>query len=117
MLRKLWVLLKPFHKAFYLFMFIAFCYELVQMVASYTISLVVTLFDSNVSLGIWITFLVGLLVFDEINMRLDNTFDWHIISKHSFPLYKYFKLSAIIKFLKLDLNWHKKTTPGLLSVR
>lgn len=114
MLKKLWVLLTPFHKAFYLFALIAFCYELVQMAASYTISLVVTLFDSNASLTIWLLFLVGLLVFDEINMRLDNTFDWHIISKHSFPLYKYFKLSAIIKFLKLDINWHKKNNSGAL---
>lgn len=114
MLVKLWKLLKPFHKAFYLFMFIAFCYELVQMAASYVISLVVTLFDSNVSLIVWVAFFVGLLIFDELSMRLDNTFDWHVISKHSFPLYKYFKLSAIDKFLKLDINWHKKNNSGAL---
>ncbi len=114
MLKKLWVLLKPFHKAFYLFMFIAFCYELVQMAASYVISLVVTLFSTDVSFFIWAAFFAGLLIFDELSMRLDNTFDWHVISKHSFPLYKYFKLSAIIKFLKLDINWHKKNNSGTL---
>ncbi|OGD83029.1 hypothetical protein A2572_01050, partial [Candidatus Collierbacteria bacterium RIFOXYD1_FULL_40_9] len=114
MLKKLWVLLKPFHKAFYLFAFIAFCYEVAQMAASYVISLVVTLFDANVSLLVWAVFFVGLLIFDEFNMRLDNTFDWHVISKHSFPLYKFFKFSAIVKFLKLDTNWHKKNNSGTL---
>lgn len=114
MLKKLWFLLKPFHKAFYLFAFIAFCYEIFQMASSYVISLVVILFDTKVSFSIWVIFFVGILIFDELNMRLDNKFDWHVISKHSFPLYKYFKLSAIIKFLKLDINWHKKNNSGTL---
>lgn len=72
------------------------------------------MFDDQVSLATWAVFFVGLLIFDELNMRLDNIFDWHIVSKHSFPLYKYFKLSAIAKFLKLDISWHKNNNSGVL---
>ncbi len=112
--RKLWNLLRPFHKAFYVFTFLAFCYEIVQMAGSYVISLIVTLFSANVGVYVWVVLFLGLLAFDEINMRLDNTFDWHIVSRHSFPLYRFLKLSAIAKFLKLDIAWHKNNNSGTL---
>ena len=114
MLIKLWKLLKPFHKAFYLFTLIALAYEVVQMAGSYVISLVVTMFEFQVNPINWVIFFSCLLIFDLVNAHLDNVFDWHVVSKHSFPLYKYFKMSAIAKFLKLDLNWHKNNNSGAL---
>ena len=47
-------------------------------------------------------------------MRLDNAFDWHIIAKQSHPLYRFLKLSAISKFLKMNIPWHHKHNSGTL---
>lgn len=114
MFRKLWSLLTPFHRTFYLFVLLAFFYEIVQLGASYVISLVVTLFGLGVSPWVWVALIIGLLVFDEFNMRLDNAFDWHIITKHSYPLFRHLKLSAITKFLKMNIPWHHKHNSGTL---
>lgn len=104
----------PFHRTFFIFLLLATLYETVQLGASYVISLIVTLFGSGVSLPVWIGLLVGLLIFDELNMRLDNAYDWHIITRHSHPLFRFLKLSAIAKFLKMDLSWHHKHNSGTL---
>lgn len=114
MFKKIWVLLKPFHRTFYLFIALAVLYEIVQLGASYVISLVVTIFDLGVPTVIWVYLIVGLLIFDELNMRLDNTFDWHIIAKHSHPIFRFLKLSAIQKFLKMSIPWHHKHNSGTL---
>ncbi|OIN90327.1 hypothetical protein AUJ42_03230 [Candidatus Collierbacteria bacterium CG1_02_44_10] len=114
MFRKLWLLLAPFHQTFLIFVVLAFLYETVQLGNSYVISLVVTLFGSRVAPYTWIFLVVGLLLFDELNMRLDNAFDWHIIAKQSHPLYRYLKLSAISKFLKMNIPWHHKHNSGTL---
>lgn len=112
--RKLWSLLKPFHKTFLWFLFLAIAYETVQMGASYVISLVVSLFQAGIPAKAWIFVIIGLLVFDELFMRLDNAFDWHIISKHSHPIFKFLKLAAIKKFLRMDIPWHHKHNSGSL---
>jgi len=114
MFRKLWSLLAPFHRTFLVFVFLAFLYETVQLGNSYVISLVVTLFGSGTTPLTWVYLIAGLLLFDEINMRLDNAFDWHIIAKQSHPLYRYLKLSAISKFLKMNIPWHHKHNSGTL---
>ncbi|KKT39699.1 hypothetical protein A3K29_02350 [Candidatus Collierbacteria bacterium RIFOXYB2_FULL_46_14] len=114
MFRKLWSLLAPFHRTFLVFVFLAFLYETVQLGNSYVISLVVTLFGSGVAAYTWIFLVAGLLLFDELNMRLDNAFDWHIIAKQSHPLYRFLKLSAISKFLKMNIPWHHKHNSGTL---
>lgn len=114
MFKKLWKLLVPFHRTFYTFLFIAVFYETLQLAGSYIISLVVTLFESKATPVIWICLIVGLLIFDEINMRTDNCFDWHVITKQSLPIYHYLKTSAIAKFLKMDIPWHHKHNSGTL---
>lgn len=114
MFRKLWALMTPFHHSFFVFALVALLYETIQMAGSYAISLVVTLFTSQVSLTIWAFLIVGLLIYDEINMRVDNQFDWHVITKQSMPIYRFLKLQAITKFLKMDIPWHHKHNSGTL---
>ena len=114
MFKKLWSLLAPFHRTFYVFILLAFLYETVQLGASYVISLVVTLFGTGVAPWIWVVLILGLLIFDEFNMRLDNAFDWHIISKQSLPIFRHLKLSAITKFLKMNIPWHHQHNSGTL---
>ncbi len=114
MIKKIWSLLAPFHRTFLVFVFIAVLYETVQLGNSYVISLVVTLFGSGIAPLIWILLILGLLVFDEINMRLDNAFDWHIIAKQSHPIFRHLKLSAVSKFLKMNMAWHHKHNSGTL---
>lgn len=114
MYRKLWSILNPFHGNFFVFVGIAFVYELVQMGAKYVISLVVTLYDSQLLYG-YRYYLVGfLVVYDTANMLLDNYFDNWVVTKHSFPVYRYLKLSAIKKFLKMDIPWHHRHNSGAL---
>jgi ATP-binding cassette subfamily B protein len=114
MFRKLWLLLAPFHRSFFIFVLWAFLYEGIQLGGSYVTSLVVTLFGLNVTPMMWVYLIIGLLAFDEINMRVDNYFDWHVITKHSHPIFRHLKLSAITKFLKMDIPWHHKHNSGTL---
>lgn len=114
MFRKIWSLLAPFRRTFVAFILIATLYEGLQLAGSYTTSLVVTLFGAHVSLLTWFWLIIGLLIFDEINMRVDNYFDWHIIAKQSHPIFRHLKLAAITKFLKMDLPWHHKHNSGTL---
>lgn len=114
MFKKLWSILTPFHRTFYVFILIALLYETVQLGASYVISLVVTLFGAGVAPWVWVTLILGLLIFDEFNMRLDNAFDWHVLSKQSLPIFRHLKLSAITKFLKMNIPWHHKHNSGTL---
>jgi len=112
--RKLWHLLAPFHRIFLLFLILITAYELVQLANSYVLSLVVRYFDQGIQPHIWLIVFVSLLVFDEINMRLDNAVDWHIIAKHSHPIYRFLKLAAIAKFLRMDITWHRRHNSGTL---
>lgn len=114
MFRKLWKLLKPFHRIFYQFLMLAILYESLQLVNSYVMSLVVRMFGMEVTPAIWVILIACLLIFDEINMRLDNAYDWHIVAKHSYPVYRFLKLSAIAKFFKMDLSWHRQHNSGTL---
>jgi ATP-binding cassette, subfamily B, heavy metal transporter len=114
MFRKVWALLTPFHNTFLAFVLIAVVYESIQLAGSYVTSLVVTLFGAGVDPVVWVFLIIGLLVFDEINMRIDNYFDWHIITKQSHPIFRHLKLAAIAKFLKMDIPWHHKHNSGTL---
>lgn len=114
MFRRLWRLLEPFHRTFLWFVVLISFYEAVQMANSYVISLVVRLFGAGVVPYVWGIVILGLLIFDELNMRLDNAVDWHIIAKHSHPIYRHLKLEAIAKFLKMDITWHHQHNSGTL---
>lgn len=114
MFKKLWTLLQPFHGVFSVFILLSIAYETAQLGASYVISLVIRLFEAGVGQHVWIWFVLGLLIFDEVFMRLDNAFDWHIIAKHSHPIYRFLKLSAISKFLRMDIPWHHRHNSGTL---
>lgn len=114
MYRKLWSILSPFHKNFFVFAFIAFIYEVIQLGTSYVISLVVTLYESH-QLQNFRFWLVGaLVIYDAVNMFLDNLYDYWIVSKHSFPIYRFLKLKAVKKFLKMDIPWHHRHNSGTL---
>jgi len=89
---KLFTLLKPFHRVFLTLIFLAVVYESGQVLGSYTISLIVRLFETNVQLLIWIFVAFCLSAYNEGYMRLDNAWDWHIIAKQSHPIYKFLKI-------------------------
>ncbi len=114
MYRKLWSILSPFHRNFFIFTGIAFVYEIIQLGSSYVISLVVNLYSSHQlqSLQYWL--IGGLAIYYTVNMFLDNVYDYWIVSKHSFPIYRFLKLRAIKKFLKMDIPWHHRHNSGTL---
>ena len=112
MFKKIWNLLAPFRRTFRTFVLLSFVYESVQIIDGYLISLVVRLFDMQTQMIVWAILLVVLLIHDELFLRLDNAYDWHIIAKQSHPIYKYLKLNAIAKFLRMDLTWHQRHNSG-----
>ncbi len=114
MFLKLWRLLKPFHRIFFTLILLTFFYEASQILGSYTVSLVVRLFDEKVQLIVWALVAFGMLNYNEAFMRLDNHFDWHIIAKQSHPIYRFLKLGAIAKFMRLDTTWHEHHNSGTL---
>jgi ATP-binding cassette, subfamily B, bacterial len=111
---KLWKLLSPFHRAFGWFVILLLVYEGLQVAESYLISMVVQMHGSGVRLTVWMILLGGLFVYDEVFMRLDNALDWHVVTKHSYPLYRFLKTSAIAKFLGMDIPWHLQHNSGKL---
>ncbi len=114
MYRKLWSILSPFHRNFFIFAAIALVYEVVQLGASYVISLVVNLYDSHQLESFQYKLIIGLVIYYIVNMFLDNYYDFWIVSKHSFPIYRFLKLAAIKKFLKMDIPWHHRHNSGTL---
>ena len=114
MFRKIWVLLKPFHRAFFALILLAVIGEGAQIAVSYTVSLIVSLFTLKIQLMVWGLIVLAMLNFNELTMRLDNSFDWHIIAKQSHPIYRYLKLGAIAKFLRMDIAWHHHHNSGTL---
>lgn len=107
-------ILGSFHKTFLIFILILVLYEGLQIVEGYSISLVIKLFEARADFYIWAGLLVFILIFDEAFMRLDNRLNFHIITKHSYPIYKFLKLASLKKFLELDVSWHQRNNSGAL---
>lgn len=89
-------------------------YEGARMLESYMVSFIVRMFELKIQVGVWLIIAVGFLGFNEAYMRFDNHWDWHVITKQSHPIYRYLKLSAITKFLKMDVIWHQHHNSGSL---
>lgn len=114
MFRKLFTLLRPFHKVFATLILMAFLYEGGQILGSYIVSLIVRLFELNVQFLVWIFVAFLLASYNEGYMRLDNAWDWHIIAKQSHPIYKFLKVLALKKFLSMPITWHQHHNSGSL---
>lgn len=114
MFRKLFTLLRPFHKVFATLILMAFVYEGGQILGSYIVSLIVRLFELRVQFLVWVFVAFCLSAYNEGYMRLDNAWDWHIIAKQSHPIYKFLKVSALKKFLAMPINWHQRHNSGTL---
>lgn len=114
MFPRLWRLLRPFHSTFYTLVALAVIYEVSSLVSSYTVSLIVRLFDLQAQLVIWVLVLGIAVIHGELSMRLDNKFDWHIIAKQSHEIYPFLKLAAVAKFLKLPASWHQLRNSGAM---
>lgn len=114
MITRFWHLFRPFQRQFGLFAFILVIYETVQILEAYTISLVIRFFAIQIDSMVWIGIVIGLLIWDELFMRLDNALDWHIITRILYPIYRFIKLSAAAKFFELSLPWHERHNSGAL---
>lgn len=112
MYRRLWRLLRPFHRIFGKLIVLTLFYEGGQIILSYNISLMVRLYEQKINLQSWLLVGLGVLIYNELFMRLDNAFDWHIIAKQSHPIYKFLKLEAVKKFMRLSSAWHKSHNSG-----
>lgn len=115
MFPRLWRLLRPFHPTFYTLVGLAVFYEISSLVSSYTISLIVQMFQMQVQLFIWLLVLGAAILHGEMGMRLDNKFDWHIIAEQSHEIYPYLSIKAVGKFLKLPASWHQKVNSGSMN--
>ena len=114
MFGKLFTLLKPFHKVFITLVLMAVIYEGGGVLGSYTVSLIVRLFELKVQFLVWVFVAFLLAAYNEGYMRLDNAWDWHIIAKQSHPIYKFLKVSALRKFLSMPITWHQRHNSGSL---
>jgi ATP-binding cassette subfamily B protein len=113
-LKSLWKILEPFHRTFYFYLFLIVIYEGFQIFESYQISAIIILFERNVGVKTWIVVLTVLFLYREFFMRLDNRLDWLIVSKISYPIYKFLKMRTTRQSLDLDMAWHHKNNSGAL---
>jgi ABC-type multidrug transport system fused ATPase/permease subunit len=112
-LGSLWDLLKPFHKQFRNFTFLLALYETVKVIETYTQSAVITFYQNHAPIWVWICFLGGALLFDELWIRFDNILDISVIDRSN-KIYQYIKINIISKLFSLDLSWHQKNNSGAL---
>ena len=112
MWRKLWRILQPFHRTFAVFAALSLVYATMELVGSYMPSLVVQLNDWHASGYVWALVILGKYVFDDVYMRLDNAVDWHIVTKHSLPIYRFVKTMVMRKLLRLDPAWFQARDSG-----
>lgn len=109
-----WQILKPFQELYVKFVLLLGVYEGIQILGSYQMSVMIRLFGDQANYTLWAILFGGLIIYDEIFIRLDNLLDWQIIIHHNYPLYRYLKLGAIKKFLQMDIDWHQKHNSGAL---
>lgn len=117
MWRKLWRFLSPFHRTFALFVVLMVAYALMEVAGSYMPSLVIQLHEGGADTSIWVLVILGKYVFDDMYMRLDNAVDWHVVTKHSLPIYRYVKTTVMEKLLQLDVGWHHSRDSGAVLSR
>jgi ABC-type multidrug transport system fused ATPase/permease subunit len=110
-LGSLWLLLKPFHKQFRNFTLLLVLYESVKVIETYTQSAVIRFYQSHVPIWVWVCFLVGALLFDELWIRFDNVVDISIIDRSN-RIYQYIKVSIVSKLFSLDIPWHQDNNSG-----
>jgi ABC-type multidrug transport system fused ATPase/permease subunit len=113
-LGSLWVLLRPFHKQFRTFLILLVIYESIKVVETYTQSAVISFYQNQVPIWVWICFLVGAIGFDEIWVRFDNRIDVSVIDRSN-HIYKFIKTSVVSKLFSLDLSWHQNNNTGTLA--
>lgn len=77
-------------------------------------SLVIRLFSLRIEPTTWIWIVAGIVIWDELFMRLDNRLDWHIITNILNPIYRFLKLEAARKFFSLGIPWHERHNSGAL---
>jgi len=114
MFRKIWKLLAPFQRDFYILILMSLAIEAGGILTSYTVSLVVRLFALDIQFLIWFLVVVAQLSWNEGYMRLDNQYDWRVIAKLWHPIYKFLKLDAVAKFLRMPLIWHQRHNSGTM---
>ncbi len=114
LLGRYWRILKPFRGVYTKCILLLLAYEGIQILGSYQMSMMIRLFGDKANYWWWVLFFVGLVIYDETFIRLDNLLDWHIIIRQNYPLYRYLKLGAIKKFLQMDIDWHQKHNSGAL---
>lgn len=114
LLRRFWHILAPFHKVFYLFVFILVIYEGMQIATSYQLSMLIKIHSEGADTITWIIFFFGVLAFNLLLMFMDNIVDWHIVARQITPLNRHLKVSAIAKFMVMDGPWHSRRNSGTL---
>lgn len=110
----LWRLLKPFKRQFLVYLGIIVVYESFQIVDSYVLGFIVDLIGRGVSQRLLIALLVGIIIFDEVFMRLDRRLDWQIIVKLFYPIYNFLKKGPLRIFLAMEMGWHREQRSGAL---
>lgn len=113
-LKILWRLLKPFKRQFLVYLGLIIIYELCQLADSYVISLVIGFVGRGFNPKLFVGFLVAVLLFDELFRQLDRRTDWQIVVNLWNPIYRYFKRTALKKFMEMEMRWHHQQRSGTL---
>lgn len=114
MVKGLWQILAPFHRSFAKLFAIMVLYEGLQIANSYTIPLVVRLYQADTPIATWLIMFAARAVIDELFMRHDGLINFWIDAKHFYPVYRHLKTAAIAKFQEMDLPWHQRHNSGTL---
>jgi ABC-type multidrug transport system fused ATPase/permease subunit len=88
-------------------------YESVKVIETYSQSAVITFYQKHVPIWVWVCFLGGALLFDELWIRFDNVIDISIIDRSN-RIYQFIKVNVISKLFSLDIPWHQNNNSGAL---
>ena len=112
---RVWRFLKPFHRDFLWFTILMVAAQVLALVNGYRLSFIIDNVPSHKDdTWFWAVFFVAVIAFDLIYIVVDMGVDWHIITKHDYPIDRYARLQGVGFLMGMDPAWHEERESGAL---
>lgn len=112
---KVWRFLKPFHRDFLWFLVMMAIYQVLGVVNGYRLSFIIDNVESHRDDSwFWLVFFTAVVVFDLLYVIVNLQVDWHIVTRHDYPIDRYTRLTGIEFLMEMDPAWHEDRESGTL---
>jgi ABC-type multidrug transport system fused ATPase/permease subunit len=113
MYRKVWQLLKPFHRDYSRYLTGVVVRQLLLVVGGYSMVWVLRACQAHTSVPEWI-FVAGLILYDAGFLRLDIRLNTMFAERLGYPMFGRLRTVALNKVFEMPLEWHHQQDSGTL---